>query len=462
MSHIAVIDFGKTNVKVVLVEPGSLTEIAARRIPNTVRAGPPFAHYDTQGHWDFLIASLRDLNAAHGIAAISITTHGATAALIDEAGALVLPILDYEDPGPEEMRAAYDAIRPAFHETGSPRLGNGLNLGAQLHWLFRRFPETAQVRHILPYPQYWAWRLTGVAAAEPTSLGCHTDLWRPREGRFSSLVERMGWIDRMPPVRPATDRLGVVRPEVADLAGLPPDTPVANGIHDSNASLYPHLLARSSPFAVVSTGTWVVCMAVGAGAVALDPARDTLINVDARGEPVPSARFMGGREYEIVRAGCEARPSAADRAAVLRRGVRLLPSVEAGSGPFAERRAAWTAAPETDGERMLALSWYLALMTAQCLSMIGAAGPVIVEGPFAGNADYLEMIAAATGRPVGCSPAGSTGTSLGAALLVTGSPAQPVARVSAPPAADGALAAYAAAWRHAVADGVPGRPVAAL
>jgi hypothetical protein len=37
-------------------------------------------------------------------------------------------------------------------------------------------------------------------------------------------------------------------------------------------------------------------MAVGGWAVKLGPARDTLIDVNAFGDPVPSARFMGGRE----------------------------------------------------------------------------------------------------------------------------------------------------------------------
>lgn len=40
--------------------------------------------------------------------------------------------------------------------------------------------------------------------------------------------------------------------------------------------------------------------AIGGKADALDPARDTLLNVDALGRPVPSSRFMGGREYEML------------------------------------------------------------------------------------------------------------------------------------------------------------------
>ena len=34
---------------------------------------------------------------------------------------------------------------------------------------------------------------------------------------------------------------------------------------------------------------------------------------------------------------------------------------------------------------MAAASFYAALMVAECLDLIGAEGPVIVEGPFGGN-----------------------------------------------------------------------------
>lgn len=95
------------------------------------------------------------------------------------------------------------------------------------------------------------------------------------------------------------------------------------------------MLARGGPFAVVSTGTWVVSMAVGADRVAPDPGRDLLVNVNGLGQPVPSARFMGGREYDIIRAGSDLCPDAADRAAVLdRQGVAGLAGCPPGTaGP---------------------------------------------------------------------------------------------------------------------------------
>ena len=52
--------------------------------------------------------------------------------------------------GPDELAAEYDAVRPGFAETGSPRLPAGLELGAQVFWQFRCFPkEAARVAAIL-------------------------------------------------------------------------------------------------------------------------------------------------------------------------------------------------------------------------------------------------------------------------------------------------------------------------
>lgn len=448
MRHIAVIDIGKTNAKVALVERESLTEIAVARRPNAVVKGSPYPHYDIAGLWDFILDGLKRLQAEFGIDAISITTHGASAVLLDAEGKLATPALDYEFDGPDSLAAEYDAVRPPFAETGSPRLPLGLNLGAQLFWLFRAFPGLQErTRTILTYPQYWAFRLSGVAVNEVTSLGCHTDLWMPQAGRYSALVEREGWTALMAPVARAADRLGPVLPEIAAATGLGPDTPVVCGIHDSNASLYAHLVAREAPFSVVSTGTWVISMAVGGAKIMLDPARDTLVNVNAHGDPVPSARFMGGREFERLIGDGSKTCTRADVDAVLARGTMLLPAVENQSGPFQGRKAEWTVeeATLTPAERFVAVSFYLALMTAMGLEIGGAQGPVLVEGPFAENAAYLDMLAAATGRPV--EAVAGTGTSLGAALLYAG-PRPAIARgANSRPLQEAALRRYASAWQ---------------
>lgn len=418
--HVAVIDIGKTNAKLALVDLSSLTEMAVVTRPNMVQPSPPYPHYDVDGHWAFLLDALKQFHQEHRVDAISVTTHGACAALLDSKGALATPILDYEHTYPSEIVEAYDVIKPGFAQTGSPKLAGGLNIGAQLHWLFASVPTLKErTDQIVTYPQYWGHRLTGVAATDITSIGCHTDLWKPYEGRFSDLPGKLGVRDRIAPVRRPSDILGPILPEIARATGLAPDTPVCVGIHDSNASLYPHVVSQNGPISVVSTGTWVIVMSMKTGGAAtLDPARDTLVNVNAHEQAVASARFMGGREFEVIQQGQKVDPTEQDVAAVLNGPRMLLPSVETGSGPFQGRQMQWHGdEPEVGtGQRSAALSFYLALMTGTCLNLVGGGGPTIIEGPFARNPEYLAMLQAITARPI-LTNAAVTGTSIGAAML---------------------------------------------
>ncbi|KAA9369789.1 FGGY-family carbohydrate kinase [Ochrobactrum sp. Sa2BUA5] len=421
MKRIAILDIGKTNAKTVLLNSETGEEIAVRRTPNTVLRNGPYPHYDIEALWRFFIESLKAFAREPGFDAISITTHGASAALLDKNGELAMPLLDYEHDYGSEIRAAYARIKPPFEETFSPTLSLGLNVGAQLHYLKKEFPDDfANVHRILTYPQYWAYRLTGIASVEVTSLGCHTDLWCPKRGTFSSLVESLGLEGKFPPLRSAFDALGTLRPEIADEIGLSPPVPVHCGLHDSNASLLSHLMDRKPPFSVVSTGTWVVSFAVGGNLEGLDPKRDTLANVDAYGRAVPSARYMGGREFDLMTEGIDA-PSLKESARVveevLKRGVMALPSAVPGCGPYPDTSLRWINTESASSEALyIAACLYAALMTEACLDLLGADGPIIVEGPFAANSFYLSALAGFSEREV-IAVSGSTGTALGAGLL---------------------------------------------
>ena len=453
--HIAVIDIGKTNAKLALVAAADVSEIAVVTLSNTVSEGPPYPHFNVEGIWTFLLDALAKFHAHYGIDAISITTHGASGALIAADGSLAAPILDYEHTGPESLSDEYNALRPAFEETGSPRLPVGLNFGAQIHW---QFSQDASLRDrtdaIVTYPQYWGHRLTGVLASDVSSLGCHTDLWNPFRAEFSSLADRLEITDKMAPVRKSTDVLGPLLPDIAAKTGLAPETPVLCGIHDSNASLLHHVMLRNPPFSVVSTGTWVIAMTVGGQKTILDPDRDALVNVNGLGEPVPSARFMGGREYEIIRAGQSTTCNAAALAAVARNGPFLMPAVVPESGPFQGHAHHWIGSEPEQGtpERGAALSFYLAMMTAECLSLTRHRGPIVVEGPFATNNGYCEMLSAATRCDILISES-ATGTSQGAALLALKSGVLPEELGPMPFEAtnDPNYRAYAENWRMAAA-----------
>lgn len=451
---IAVLDVGKSNAKLlVLDEAGEVLD--ARSQACGVLPGPPYPQLDLEGVWAWALTALVELARPHVISTIVPVAHGAAAVLM--AGeAPALPALDYEHPGPDARAPAFRAELDPFERTCSPVLPLGLNLAAQLDWQERSFPDRfAEVTDILLLPQYWAWRLCGVKATEVTSLGAHSHLWCPGERRLADLVRRRGWQDRFPPLRHAWEVLGTVRPELAQAAGLPAECRVLAGIHDSNASYLPHLLARPAPFTVLSTGTWVIAMAAGAPLERLDPVADMLANVDARGDPVPTARFMGGRELELV-AGPEAvraTASESDVGAIVASGVVALPSFVPGSGPRMGRPGRIVGDPGPEPARRAALAaLYGALTVELMLEKLGAAGPLLIEGSFHTNRAFCGLLAALRpSQPVHVM-SDPSGTARGAWLLAHWDQAEatlPGALGPAlPPLAVPGLAAYRATWRE--------------
>ncbi|MCP4384002.1 MAG: carbohydrate kinase [Hyphomicrobiales bacterium] len=416
---IAVLDVGKTNVKFAVVDLILRSEIFTATTPGPARADGPYPHSDVDAIWDFFADQLKSYAAGHPVDGISVSAHGSAIVLIGSDD-VALPVLDYEHTGPDELTDEYDAARPDFTDTLSPRLPRGLNVGAQLFWLQRRFPDRfANAQAILTYPQYWLWRMTGVASNEITSIGCHTDLWDQQRRQWSTLAENQGWTNKLAPLLPATSPIGLLRADLTEAWGLQEPLPVAGGLHDSNASLVPHLIDRKPPFSVASTGTWAINFGVGAKPESLDPERDTLANINVFGEPVPAARFMGGREFSIATGDSVVAPGVETLRAVVDQQIMLLPSVVPEFGPFPNVAARWEpdTAPISTEERHCAASLYLALMSSTCLELIAAQGPTIIDGPFSSNPIFRAALASITGREVLWSEGKTIGPSVGAALL---------------------------------------------
>lgn len=431
-----VLDIGKTNCKLTLIDGQGLS-LAERRRPNRVLPAHDggYPYHDSEGIWQWMLEVLAEFACTARIGTIVPVTHGATAALVDQAGALVLPILDYEYP----LAQTASVPRPPFAETCSPSLPAGLNLGRQLGWLSQRFPaEFARTHWILLYPQYWAWRLCGVAASEVTSLGCHTDLWNPAAGDFSSLVEGQGWRGLFPKRREAWARLGAIRPELAAATGLPADCQILCGVHDSNASLLRHLLDGAGPRTVLSTGTWVIAAALGGAATnALVEAQDMLANCDVLGRPVPCMRFMGGREFGVIAWAPAAPFGARELQRLIAQRTWAMPSFAEAGGPFAGKGRCGCIegpAPESAAEAAALATLYVVLMSDHCLRALGAeAAPVVVEGAFTANPFFGPLLAGlCEGREVLVSD-DSSGTTCGAWLLHKGWDARHLTAATAKP-----------------------------
>lgn len=418
---VAVIDLGKTNTKVALVDTRTACEVEVITQPAATLYNSYYPSLDHESIEKFLVRALSQLSSVHNIDALTVTTHGATVALIDEEGGLALPVIDYECEAIDDTRAQYDKLRPSFSLTGSPSLPGGLNIGAQLYWQQTLFPkEFEKVKTVLTWPQYWVYRLTGQIHNDASSLGCHSDLYEPRKQQYSELVEKMGWGKLFPATKLSGSMSGFLTSRMAELTQLPVSTPVHCGIHDSNASLVPHLFGQTKPASVISTGTWFIVMSLGGAAVAMDEHRDTLLNVSAFGDCVPSARFMGGRERELLGVKTPGTEKIVDELLRSPKPTFLLPAIVSGTGPYPNSMTRWVGSEipmAGSAASGCVVALYLALMTYECMKLVGCDGPTFVEGPLAHDVYFGQMLAALNKHPVFTSES-ETGTSVGAAMLV--------------------------------------------
>ena len=404
---VVVLDAGKTNAKLTLWD--SAGRPLARRVrPNGNHQSGGYRALDAQGIENWAIETLSEFARLGDIGAIIPVGHGAAAALILDDRLFTAP-MDYEQDIDTAEHDRYAAQRDAFRETGSPLLPQGLNLGIQLHLLERLTGPWPDGLVILPWPQYWAWRLCGVPASEVSSLGCHTDLWKPLRGEYSDLAKRRGWSERMAPLRAAGEKLGYLSAEWASRTGMPEDCVVLCGLHDSNAALLAargHSQIRDGDATVLSTGTWFVAMRSLTARNSidlsnLDEARDCLVNVDVQGQPIPSARFMGGRELELIShesahelAHHQAQESIGRLPALLAKGAAAKPTFAGGFGPFPRARGEWRNKPGDAGDQRAIADLYLALMADACLDLIGSRDTLLIEGRFAEAVIFAGALAA--------------------------------------------------------------------
>ncbi|WP_185236491.1 FGGY-family carbohydrate kinase [Teredinibacter franksiae] len=414
----AVFDIGKTNIKLSLLDSTSGELIASALTENHVLETGEYRSANTDSIWCWFKHQIKQWAGEFAIERIGVTTHGATIACVGKEG-LVLPVLDYEYGAIDEIRHEYNAQRPPFTETLSPALPFGLNLGAQIFWLQTKFPEAfAQTQQLLFYPQYWCYLLTGRSVSEMTSLGCHTDLWNPNTKGYSSLVEAQGWSKLFPPISATGERLGFILPALVEELGLPDSCEVYNGIHDSNASLVPHLFRQEAPFAVVSSGTWIIIAGIGSPTSCLDEDKDMLANVNAFAEPTSCIRFMGGREWQVL-AGTED-ASEADFIALHQRGIFALPAFSEQGGPYRNKKGTIVGIETqelSESEKTALATLYLALMTDHCLEFLNQNSTVIIEGAFARNTWLMQILASLRSKHKILFSRDATGTTAGTACL---------------------------------------------
>lgn len=461
-----VLDIGKTSAKV-SVWNAEVRCVGLFSHQNQACRVGEYDALDVAGIEAWLGETLRNCAALGRVEAIIPVAHGAAAAIL-RAGALATPVMDYEWPIPAQFAAEYAAQRDGLETTGSPLMPYGLNLGAQFHYLERCKPGLINDDAIIvPWAQFWAWRLSGKAVGEVSSLGAHTDLWSPLDRTPSLMARRRGWASRLAAFASAGAKIGELSEEWQQRSGLSRDVAIHAGLHDSNAAL--HAARGRQRFGegdatILSTGTWFVTMRAPAAGyeldmVALARSPACLVNVDIAGAPVPTALFMGGREFEELALRCDVAidaPQVTNRLitaaqACIDKAIFALPCWSPGTGPFPDYAGTWLNQSEDRFEQVAASLLYLALMADMAFDLVGTQRLAVIDGRFANAPLFTRALASLRGDLEVCVANAENDVALGAlraiepAIAVAGD----LSRVE-PLAFD--LAAYRTEWRRLIAQ----------
>jgi hypothetical protein len=293
---IAVFDVGKTNKKVLLFDfdLNVVSEIEERFPEITDDDG--FECDDIEKIEKWISYSVKDLvnSEKYDLAGVNFATYGATLVYLDNNGKRLTPVYNYlkpvEDKIPERIYRKHGGQDEFCRRTASPALGM-LNSGIQALWLKNQKPETfKKVNHILHFPQYLSYLLTGRLCSEHTSIGCHTALWDFDEMDYHRWVKEEG-LNLPDPIDVSTaNEIEIDGKKL--IAGI--------GIHDSSSSLAPYFSESIGKFMLISTGTWCINMnPFNTEKLTVDQLdHDCLCYMSITKQPVKSSRLFLGPLHE--------------------------------------------------------------------------------------------------------------------------------------------------------------------
>lgn len=408
----AVVDFGKTNKKVLLYDQ-DLKVCAVRKKTFVEVERDGYRCDDLDGAMQFVFEALKTLAQEFSpIRAIAFTTYGATFLCLDADGELAFPSVSYDMTPPPGLRdrfyREFGSAKALQAETMTPPLPLLINPGFGLYFLKHHDPERfSRVARILFLPQYLGYVLTGRMALDPTYAGCHTYLWDFGKNGPSRVAEGMGVAGMLgESLQHPWEVQGMLKPDLAAALGLPGDCRVTCGIHDSNASLLPYILKESADdFVLNSTGTWCVAMSPGGAFPLADSelGKEVFFNLSAFGKPVKTTIFRGGAEFAFwcdkLGQGHEHDDQFARdaMARVMQEGAFVLPPLFPGSGMFPDSRASVIRADlllESPALAFAAIDLSLAIQskTAICATTARQDPAVFIEGGFRNNKPYMAVL----------------------------------------------------------------------
>jgi sugar (pentulose or hexulose) kinase len=294
----AIYDIGKTNKKIILFNEDFKIVSEIEEKFAEIQDDDGFECDDIDHIEKWIKESLIKLvhSDKYELKAVNFTTYGATLVYLDENGKRLTPVYNYLKPMdekiPESLYKRHGGRDEFCRRTASPALGM-LNSGLQPLWLRATKPEVfAKIKHILHFPQYLSYIMTGKIYSEHTSIGCHTSLWDFDNMNYHLWIKTHGLNFPEPVPVETLNETEVDGKKVS----------IGIGIHDSSSSLAPYFSSSKGKFILISTGTWCINMnpfnSEKLTADQLD--KDCLCYMSITRQPVKSSRLFLGHLHETA------------------------------------------------------------------------------------------------------------------------------------------------------------------
>lgn len=405
-----VLDIGKTNVKLTFVDSfnNKTIKFFKTKQKNIYRHGIKILNSNSIFEW--ALKKITYIGRKHNLDKFVCTAHGTSIALISYDDKELLACTDYEYKF-DKLFNNYKKIAPKFSESFSPFLENGLNIGQQIYYLYKRKQKLIkETKYILNYPQYIVWKLTSSFSSEISYVGCHTHLWDFKRNKLSSFVKKIKLEKKFPQIRKAWDTIG--RKQIGES-----NLKIINGIHDSNASYLYFKNSDIKNFTLVSTGTWYIIFNQKTPLKNLNPSLDMLANIDVFGKPVPTMRFMGGREYDHLMGVFKISNKTRAIKNFSFHDYLIYPSYASGGGfsinkiniSFYERL--------NKGQIYYLICLYISFVINFCLNQMKSSNTIILDGPITKNITIMKILSSLRKKQIVLKNKREIGTTLGATNL---------------------------------------------
>ena len=405
-----VLDIGKTNVKLTFVDSSNYKTIKffKTKQKNIYRHGIKILNSNSIFEW--ALKKITYIGRKHNLDKFVCTAHGTSIALISYDDKELLACTDYEYKF-DKLFNSYKKIAPKFNESFSPFLENGLNIGQQIYYLYKRKQQLIkETKYILNYPQYIVWKLTSSFSSEISYVGCHTHLWDFKRNKLSSFVKKIKLEKKFPKIRKAWDTIGQRKIGESNLK-------IINGIHDSNASYLYFKNSDIKNFTLVSTGTWYIIFNQKTPLKNLNPTLDMLANIDVFGKPVPTMRFMGGREYDHLMGVFKISNKTRAIKNFSFHDYLIYPSYASGGGFSINKINIGFYKGLNKGQIYYLICLYISFVINFCLNQMRSSNTIILDGPITKNITIMKILSSLRKKQIVLKNKREIGTTLGATNL---------------------------------------------